>query len=238
MNDELQKRLHATSDAGRPDAVEKRRKTGQRTARENVADLADPGSFVEYGGLALAAQRHAKDVADLVKASPADGIVCGLCTVNGQRGRVVIFKLDDGSEAIEAVAGEELFEGQRELAQEDQLLIAQGRLQPDRFTGGLRLNVSQVWDLPAARARFARHLAVEVNGGPPVGDVLRLWPSRRVDTEHGVVRQGLPVRLRLKRRHATAEIDLGDEARFWPCDEALVRWRSIAEGGDAVVVYE
>ncbi|MBI5722040.1 MAG: DNA polymerase III subunit alpha [Burkholderiales bacterium] len=167
------------------------------------------------------------------------GIVSDPRTVNGQRGRVVIFKLDDGSEAIEAVAAEELFEGQRELAQEDQLLIAQGRLQPDRFTGGLRLNVAQVWDLPAARARFARHLAVEVNGGmPPVGDVLKLWPSRRVETEHGAVRQGLPVRLRLKRRQAMAEIDLGDEARFWPCDEALVRWRSIAEGGDATVVYE
>ena len=54
MSDELRDRLHATTDAGRPDAAEKRRKTGQRTARENVADLADPGSFVEYGQLALA----------------------------------------------------------------------------------------------------------------------------------------------------------------------------------------
>ncbi|MBL8345226.1 MAG: DNA polymerase III subunit alpha, partial [Rubrivivax sp.] len=167
------------------------------------------------------------------------GIVTDPRTVNGQRGRVVIFKIDDGSEAIEAVAPEELFEAQRELAQEDQLIIAQGRLQPDRFTGGLRLNVSNVWDLPAARARFARHLTVQVNGGlPPLADVLKLWPSRRVETEHGTLRQGLTVRLRLKRRHAVAEIDLGDEARFWPCDEALVRWRSIAEGGDATVVYE
>ncbi len=91
MSDELRSRLHATTDAGRPEAVEKRRKTGQRTARENVADLADPGSFVEYGGLALAAQRHAKGVEDLVKASPADGIVCGLCTVNGQRAMALAY---------------------------------------------------------------------------------------------------------------------------------------------------
>jgi DNA polymerase-3 subunit alpha len=171
------------------------------------------------------------------------GIVTEARTVNGQRGRVVIFKLDDGSEAIEAVAPEELFETQRELAQEDQLLIVQGRVQTDRFNGGLRLNVLQLWDLPAARARFGRHLAVEINGAergsaPPVGDVLRLWPSRRVDTEHGVLHQGLAVRVRVKRRHAVAEIDLGDEARFWPCDEALVRWRSLAENGAAAVVYE
>jgi len=42
----------------------------------------------------------------------------------------------------------------------------------------------------------------------------------------------------MHRRAATAEIDLGDEARFWPCDEALGRWRSIAQGGAATIVYE
>jgi DNA polymerase III subunit alpha len=182
-------------------------------------------------------------IANLVDSREAQllaGIVTDPRSVNGQRGRVVIFRLDDGSEAIEAVAAEELFEGQRELATEDQLVIVQGRVQTDRFGGGgLRLSVTQVWDLPAARARFGRHLAVELNGGvPPVGDVLKLWPSRRVETEHGDVRQGLAVRLRVRRRQATAEIDLGEEARFWPCDEALVRWRSIAEGGSAKVVYE
>ncbi|NJR53048.1 MAG: hypothetical protein HC780_29330, partial [Leptolyngbyaceae cyanobacterium CSU_1_3] len=87
------------------------------------------------------------------------GIVTDPRSVNGQRGRVVIFKLDDGSEAIEAVAGDEIFEARRDLMQEDALVIIQGKLQPDRFGGGLRLNVAQVWDLPAARARFGRFLA-------------------------------------------------------------------------------
>jgi acetyl-CoA carboxylase carboxyltransferase component len=79
---ELYERLSATSDAGRPDAVAKRRKTGQRTARENISDLVDEGSFVEYGGLALAAQRQRYSMDDLVKKSPADGIICGIGTVN------------------------------------------------------------------------------------------------------------------------------------------------------------
>jgi len=165
------------------------------------------------------------------------GIVTDPRSVNGQRGKVFIFKLDDGSEAIEAVANDELFEGRRELMQEDQLLIVQGKLQPDRFSGGLRLNITQVWDLAAARARFGRWLAVDINGSlPPVGDVLRLWPARRVETDAGELRQGLAIRLRLLRSAATAEIDLGDEARFWPCDEALGRWRSVA--GGAAIVYE
>ena len=167
------------------------------------------------------------------------GIVTDPRTVNGQRGRVVIFKLDDGTDAIEAVANDEIFAAQRELMQEDQLIIVQGKLQPDRFSGGLRLNVLQVWDLAAARARFGRYLAVDLNGGtPPVADVLKLWPAKRVDSDEGTVHQGLSVRLRLSRAEATAELDLGDAARFWPCDEALGRWRGIAHAGRAQIVYE
>jgi len=167
------------------------------------------------------------------------GIVTDPRSVNGQRGKVLIFKLDDGSEAIEAVAPDEMFEQRRDWAAEDRLLVVQGKVQPDRFSGGLRLNVTNVWDLAAARARFGKHLAVALNGGlPPVADVLKLWPARREDSEHGELLQGLSIRLKLQRPGAVGEIDLGDEARFWPCDEALGRWRSIAHGGAAQVVYE
>ena len=179
-----------------------------------------------------------EDLADSREPQLLAGIVTDPRVVNGARGRVIIFKLDDGSEAIEAVANEDLFAERRELMLEDALLIVQGKVQPDRFSGGLRLNVAQVWDLSEARARFGRYLAVDLNGGVlPVADVLRLWPPRAVETEHGAVRQGLPVRLRLRRAGATAELDLGDEARFWPSDEALVRWRSLAQGA-AQIVYE
>ncbi len=167
------------------------------------------------------------------------GIVTDLRTVNGQRGRVVIFKLDDGTESIEAVANDELFESQRELMAEDQLLIIQGKLQTDRFSGGLRLNVTQVWDLAAARARFGRYLSVELNGAvPPVADVLKLWPAKRVESEHGTVTQGLSIRFRIRRPGAMADVELGDEARFWPSDEALARWRGVAHGAAAYIAYE
>jgi DNA polymerase-3 subunit alpha len=179
-----------------------------------------------------------EDLVDSREPQLLAGIVTDPRVVNGARGRVLIFKLDDGSEAIEAVSNEEMFAERRELMLEDALLIVQGKVQPDRFSGGLRLNVAQVWDLAEARARFGRHLAVDLNGGlPPVGDVLRLWPPRAVETEHGPVRQGLLVRLRLHRQGATADLDLGDEARFWPSDEALARWRSLAHGS-ARIVYE
>ncbi len=70
-------------DVSRPEAVAKRRKTGHRTARENVADLCDEGTFIEYGSLVLAGQRRRRSIDDLVKNTTGDGMVCGLGQVNG-----------------------------------------------------------------------------------------------------------------------------------------------------------
>lgn len=79
---EVLERKAAITDAGRPDAVARRRRTGQRTIRENIDDLCDAGSFAEYGGLAIAAQRHRRSLEELRRISPADGMVAGIGTVN------------------------------------------------------------------------------------------------------------------------------------------------------------
>ena len=68
-----------------PAAVERRRKTNQRTARENVAQLVDHGSFIEYGSLAIAAQRRRRKLDDLIKNTPADGLITGVATVNADK---------------------------------------------------------------------------------------------------------------------------------------------------------
>jgi len=70
-------------DAARPQAVARRRKTGQRTARENIDDLCDPGSFVEYGAMVIAAQRRRRSVEDLIRSTPADGMIAGIGSING-----------------------------------------------------------------------------------------------------------------------------------------------------------
>ncbi|MFY9614433.1 MAG: carboxyl transferase domain-containing protein, partial [Candidatus Dormiibacterota bacterium] len=80
--DEARRRRAATRDEGRGEVVQQRHARGRRTARENVEDLVDPGSFVEYGALAIAAQRARRDIADLIARTPADGLVGGLARVN------------------------------------------------------------------------------------------------------------------------------------------------------------
>lgn len=75
----------STLDAARPDAVARRRKTGQRTARENLEQLCDEGSFLEYGALAVAGQRSTRAFEALRQISPADGFVYGLASINAAR---------------------------------------------------------------------------------------------------------------------------------------------------------
>jgi acetyl/propionyl-CoA carboxylase alpha subunit/acetyl-CoA carboxylase carboxyltransferase component len=72
-------------DEARPDAVARRHDSGHRTARENLADLVDAGSFVEYGPLAIAAQRRRRDLQELIERTPADGLVGGIGRINGDR---------------------------------------------------------------------------------------------------------------------------------------------------------
>ncbi len=79
---EYRRRRNLTLDEARPDAVAKRHAKGQRTARENIADLVDDGSFVEYGSFAVAAQRQRRTLDDLIARTPGDGTVGGLATIN------------------------------------------------------------------------------------------------------------------------------------------------------------
>ncbi|MBO2447518.1 ATP-grasp domain-containing protein [Actinomadura barringtoniae] len=78
-------------DAARPDAVAKRHARGHRTARENIDDLCDDGTFVEYGALVLAAQRRRRSLDDLIARTPADGLIGGIGEVNGGQCMVVSY---------------------------------------------------------------------------------------------------------------------------------------------------
>ena len=185
-------------------------------------------------------KRRIADLIDSREPQVLCGIVTDLRVVNGQRGRVGIFKLDDKTEAIEAVVNEELLDANKDCLRDDELLVLTGKVQPDRFSGGLRLNVTQVLDLAGARARFGKYLAVRAQGAaPPLAELVRQWPAKRVATEHGDLVQGLGVRVRVSTRDgATAELDLGDGGRFWPSNDALARWKQLQGAQAPEIVYD
>jgi acetyl-CoA carboxylase carboxyltransferase component len=84
-------RRHLTTDAARPEAIARRHARGQRSARENIADLCDAGSFQEYGAFAIAAQRQRRTLEDLTRNTPADGLVGGIGRVDGVACAVVSY---------------------------------------------------------------------------------------------------------------------------------------------------
>ena len=96
---EVLARQARTRDAARPEAVARRRKTGQRTTRENIDDLLDPGTFQEYGALVVAARRRRHSLEELIALTPTDGMVMGLGHVNGasfpeEKSRVAVMAYD------------------------------------------------------------------------------------------------------------------------------------------------
>ena len=82
---ELQARLARTEDANRKEKIDKRHNQGYRTARENIADICDAGSFIEYGQMTVAAQRQRRALDDLIDNTPADGLVAGFGSINGDK---------------------------------------------------------------------------------------------------------------------------------------------------------
>ena len=185
------------------------------------------------------AKRQIDDLIDSREPQLLAGIVSDFRVINGQRGKLALFKLDDKSGTIDARADEALIVANRNLLKEDELVIVMGKLQPDRFSGGLQLTINQVWDLATARCRFGKFLRVQVNGQAP--DIQRLvkdFPPRRELSEQGELVRGLNVRLALQRADAVAEVQLGEEAKFFPSDAALASWSAQADQGQAQVVYE
>ncbi len=191
------------------------------------------------------ARQRIGDLKDSREPQVVAGIISELRVINGMRGRVGIFKLDDKSDVIEAVANQATLDANKDLLKDDELVIIQGKVQTDRFSGGLRLNVQEIMSVATARSRYARFVRVKaMDAHCPVQDLVREFPPRRVpapqaDLPESV--QGLPVRVVVERQTpelaARAELDLGDLSKFYPSDEALQRLKELMPKGQATLVY-
>ena len=193
------------------------------------------------------AKRPIDDLIDTREPQLLAGIITDFRVINGQRGKLALFKLDDKTAVIEARADEALINAHKNLLKDDELVIVMGKQQLDRFSGGMQLTVTQIWDLDQARCRFGKYLRVAVSSdrNAPAPDVARMvkdYPAQRETTEHGDVVRGLGVRLAVTSRSdagaAVAELQLGEDAKFFPSNAALAGWRVQAGAGTSELVYE
>ena len=191
------------------------------------------------------AKQRISDLKDSRDPQVVAGIISDLRVINGTRGRVAIFKVDDKSETIEAVANQETLDANKDLLKDDELVIIQGKVQTDRFSGGLRLNVQQVFGLGTARCRYARFVRLTAKGDKlPLAEVLREYPAKVIEAPQPDLpdtRQGLPVRVVVERRTADVaargELDLGESAMLFPSDQALARLKELMPDAQPQLVY-
>jgi DNA polymerase-3 subunit alpha len=193
------------------------------------------------------AKRAIADLIDTREPQLVAGIITDFRVINGQRGKLALFKLDDASGVIETRADEALINAHKDLLKDDELIIVMGKQQLDRFSGGMQLNVTQIWDLEQARCRFGKYLRVRASTGPQglkldMARLLKDFPAQKELTEQGELWRGLGVRLTLncqgEEGAAQAELQLGEQARFYPSNAALASWWAQAAPGTAEIVYE
>jgi len=170
------------------------------------------------------------------------GIVSECRSISGQRGRMLLFKLNDTSAEIEASLDESLL--QTAAVKDDAAIVLSGRLQRDHFNGGLRIKVQRVWDMPAARLHWGRYLHVQADTTrPDVAAIADAFSPRRESILEGEPEQnnGLPVCLELLCQSAagaaTVQLHLGQAARFYPSDAALAAWKAQVGSDKVRVVY-
>lgn len=198
----------------------------RRFARTTLADLAREvnGNGNNGGGYGSRDARN-KTVA---------GVIVGLRTQMTQRGKMIVVMLDDGSqsEATEVTVFNELFDANRALFKEDEVLIVQGNARHDTFTGGVRMTAEAVLDLTQARARYADAIGLTFRDN---ASAARL---RELLTPHLAAQvPGVRVRISYAANGARCEAVLGEQWQVTPSDDVLASFRSALSTENVYMIY-
>ncbi len=160
------------------------------------------------------------------------GIIYSIRQQQTRRGRMAVVVLDDGTARVELTVFNELFESHRNWLKEDQLLIVEGKTSFDNFTQGLRLSAERLYDLAAARSRFARKIRLHCNGDSSGSKLKELLAPYRNGPDGGC-----PVSVVYSNSDASAEIELGDQWRVKLEDGLISSLGSWIEPKNVQIVY-
>ncbi len=163
------------------------------------------------------------------------GVITGIRTQMTQRGKMLIVLLDDGTGQIEMTVFNEVFDANRHMFREDELLIAQGNARHDTFTGGVRFTAETVMDLTTARIRHARALKLSLNGNSSTA-MLRELLTPHLAASAGAA--GLPVCIQYASASAVCEAVLGQAWQVVPSDDTLAALRAALSPECVSTLYE
>jgi DNA polymerase-3 subunit alpha len=160
------------------------------------------------------------------------GVVVSTRTQMTRRGKMAVVMLDDGTTQLEVSVFNELWEAERSKIREDELLLVEGKVQKDDYSGGLRVTADRLLTLGEARARFAKVLRLAMNGGTQAG------AARRLQSLLEPYRNGAcPVRLSYRNGDAEAEIPLPDGWRVRLDDALLASLGAWLSPANVKVIY-
>ena len=137
------------------------------------------------------------------------GIIYALRTQMTRRGKMAFVALDDGEAQVEVAIFNEVYERYREILREDQLLLIEGKVSKDDYSGGLRISAESLYDLSAARTRFAKGMRLQLNGQANAAKLKEvLSPYRQSHEDSGCL-----VTVSYKNADAHCEMALGSAWR-------------------------
>ncbi|HJW24205.1 MAG TPA: DNA polymerase III subunit alpha [Rhodocyclaceae bacterium] len=158
------------------------------------------------------------------------GIVVGVRTQMTRRGKMLFVQLDDGTAMVEVSVFNELFEAERAKIVTDEVLVVQGKVRYDDFSGGNAVAADSLMTLGEARARFAKHLLLKMNGQADAAKLRALLAPFGAGTA--------PVRIRYRNREAECELVLGDSSRVRLDDALLAELSGWLQPENVEIVYQ
>jgi DNA polymerase-3 subunit alpha len=161
------------------------------------------------------------------------GVLSALRPKMTRRGKMLYATLDDGSAQVEVAIFNELFEQHKNRLREDQLIIVQGKVSNDDYSGGLRVSADTIYDLQLAREARAASLRVRLNGQANSDDLRSMLSPYRATAENGV--PGVPVEIALHRNGFECQVRLGQQWRVRMASDLLENLEVWA-GPDAVEI--
>jgi len=163
------------------------------------------------------------------------GVLAGVRTMMTRRGKMVFAVLDDGTAQVEISVFNELYEKHRSRLREDQLIIVQGKVSNDDYSGGMRIVADQLYDLQLAREARAKSLRVRLNGQADAGRLRQMLNPFRAEPENGV--PGVPVDIVYGRDNFLCTVRLGEEWRVRMADTLLENLSAWAKPDGVEVTY-